>query len=169
MSRLQEVEASIRWIMSAGMTGGAITPNMRDLARTLAAEVDELRAKLAIMEEDVCAAAGELLVPFPQPGSIDAKLLIANRLLKGEIAELRGKLDDVRMGIGCARGQRSTQFCAEAAQRDEVITKLLGLFETGSAPEQHYKDWDDYQREYREWEVDCELYRLACEIAGRTE
>lgn len=40
MSRLEEVEASIKWIMSAGMTGGAITPNMRDLCRTLAAEVD---------------------------------------------------------------------------------------------------------------------------------
>lgn len=40
MSRLEEVEASIKWIMSAGMTGGAITPNIRDLCRILAAEVD---------------------------------------------------------------------------------------------------------------------------------
>lgn len=40
-SRREEVEASIKWIMSAGISGGAITPNMRDLARTLADEVDE--------------------------------------------------------------------------------------------------------------------------------
>lgn len=52
MSRLEEVEASIKWIMSAGMTGGAITPNMRDLCRTLAAEVDarvEVITKLLAM------------------------------------------------------------------------------------------------------------------------
>ena len=89
------------------------------------------------------------------------------RTLAAEVDELRGKLDDVRMGIGCARGQRSTQFCAEAAQRDAVITKLLDLYKPGSAPEQRYKTWDDYQREYREWEVDCELYRLACEAAKK--
>lgn len=87
--------------------------------------------------------------------------------LAAEVDELRGKLDDVRMGIGCARGQRTTQYCAEAAQRDEVITKLLDLYKPGSAPEQHYKTWDNYQREYREWEVDCELYRLACEAAKK--
>lgn len=44
MSRHEEVEASIKWIMSAGMSGGAITPNMRDLARSLADEVDAERA-----------------------------------------------------------------------------------------------------------------------------
>lgn len=91
------------------------------------------------------------------------------RTLAAEVDELRGKLDDVRMGIGCARGQRSTQYCAEAAQRDEVITKLLDLYRPGCAPDQRMKDWDTYAMEYSEWEVDCELYRLACEIAGRTE
>jgi len=45
MSRREEVEASIKWIMSAGMSGGAITPNMRDLARTLADEVDIITAE----------------------------------------------------------------------------------------------------------------------------
>ncbi len=54
MSRREEVEASIKWIMSAGISGGAITPNMRDLARTLADEVDAERAVitklLAILE-----------------------------------------------------------------------------------------------------------------------
>ncbi len=46
--------------------------------------------------------------------------------LADEVDELRGKLDDVRSGIGCARGQ---QYCAEAAARDEIITKLLEIIE----------------------------------------
>ena len=76
----------------------------------------------------------------------EVKALVAERdRLAAENAELRGKLDDVRMGIGCARGQRTTQFCAEAAQRDDVITRLLALVK----PEM--------------------IYRRACEIAGRTE
>lgn len=58
MSRLEEVEASIKWIMSAGMTGGAITPNMRDLCRTLAAEVD---ARDAVIAEILA-----MLEPMPQ-------------------------------------------------------------------------------------------------------
>ena len=45
MSRREEVEASIKWIMSAGLTGGAITPNMRDLCRTLADERDEWKRR----------------------------------------------------------------------------------------------------------------------------
>ena len=61
MSRLDEVEASIRWIMSAGLTGGAITPNMRDLARTLAAEVDELRGKLDALRAELARVKAESL------------------------------------------------------------------------------------------------------------
>lgn len=51
MSRREEVEASIKWIMSAGISGGAITPNMRDLARTLADEVDQRDAVITKLLE----------------------------------------------------------------------------------------------------------------------
>ena len=59
MTRLEEVEASIKWIMSAGMTGGAITPNMRDLCRTLAAEVDA--------RDEVITRLLEMLLPGVAP------------------------------------------------------------------------------------------------------
>jgi len=75
---------------------------------------------------------------------MDAVIAERNRL-RAENTELRGKLDDVRMGIGCARGQRTTQYCADLTQRDEVITRLLALVK----PEM--------------------IYRRACEIAGRKE
>lgn len=60
------------------------------------------------------------------------------RTLADEVDELRGKLDDVRMGIGCARGQRSTQFCAEVAARDEIIGKLLEML---VVPEDDPEQW----------------------------
>lgn len=75
------------------------------------------------------------------------------RTLADEVDELRGKLADVRMGMGCARGQRSTQFCAEAAQRDEIIGKLLEM-------------WHGIQGQYMGSIND---YTRALEIAGRKE
>lgn len=57
---------------------------------------------------------------------------------ESRIAELEGKLEDIRMGIGCARGQRTTQFCAEMqaatariaaleAERDELKRRNLWI------------------------------------------
>ena len=82
------------------------------------------------------------------------------RTLAAEVDELRGKMDDVRMGIGCARGQRTTQYCAEAAQRDEVITKLLAMLK----PDDHESKCNCDECRLRR-----ETYARACEIAGRTE
>ena len=88
-----------------------------------------------------------------------------------EIDRLRGKLDDVRMGIGCARGQRTTQFCAEAAQRDEIIGKLLAMLLPGEEPKP--EQYDGYDQLFRErlcrWNDNNKRYARACEIAGRTE
>lgn len=95
---------------------------------------------------------------------MDAVIAERNRL-RAENTELRGKLDDVRMGIGCARGQRSTQYCAEAAARDEVITKLLDLLMPGVAPPHEPCGCV----ECRKHEINEERYARACEIAGRTE
>ena len=80
--------------------------------------------------------------------------------LKARVLEAEAKLDDVRMGIGCARGQRSTQYCAEAVQRDEVITKLLEML----LPDDHESKCNCDECRLRR-----ETYARACEIAGRTE
>lgn len=82
--------------------------------------------------------------------------------LADEVDELRGKLDDVRMNIGCARGQRSTQFCAEAAQRDAVIGKLLAMLEqeTGDEPSVSYPEDPRLAR----WQTVTDLYTRACAI-----
>jgi len=44
MSRRDEVEQNIKWVMSAGMSGGTTKQGLIDLARTLADEVDAERA-----------------------------------------------------------------------------------------------------------------------------
>ena len=42
MSRRDEVEQNIKWVMSAGMSGGTTKQGLIDLARTLADEVDKV-------------------------------------------------------------------------------------------------------------------------------
>lgn len=44
MSRREEVEASIKWVMSAAISGSPTKPGIIELARTLADEVDAERA-----------------------------------------------------------------------------------------------------------------------------
>ena len=44
--------------------------------------ISELEAKLAVHEQDLADAAGELKVPLPEPGSMVAKLLHANVMLR---------------------------------------------------------------------------------------
>ena len=98
--------------------------------------------------------------------------------LADEVDDLRGKLDDVRQNIGCARGQRSTQYCAEAAQRDEVIGKLLAMLKPDPkvpcdcigeiGPQCYCMNQGDAMRAESWWTEKC-LYARACEIAGRVE
>ena len=66
------------------------------------------------------------------------------RKLAAEVDELRGKLDDVRFGIGCARGQRTTQFCAEAARRDAVIDELLAMLKPPIVAHGPNDEWGAY-------------------------
>ena len=98
------------------------------------------------------------------------------RTLAAEVDDLRGKLNDVRQNIGCARGQRSTQYCAEAAQRDEVIGKLLAMLKPDPkvpcdcigeiGPQCYCMNQGDAMRAESWWTEKC-LYARACEIAGR--
>lgn len=45
--------------------------------------------KYRILRQDLEAAAGELLVPLPEPGTDMAKVVTANKLLRDEIGRLR--------------------------------------------------------------------------------
>lgn len=95
--------------------------------------------------------------------------------LAAENTELRGKLDDVRMGIGCARGQRTTQYCADLTQRDEVIRRLLAMLKPGEKPNCMDPKYNPAKR-VSIYDMDClshqtqaQIYARALEIAGRTE
>ena len=63
--------------------------NLREDIEVLTAERDQLLA-------DLRDAAGELLLPLPVPGSDQAKLLSANRLLRSEVRTLRLALADAQ-------------------------------------------------------------------------
>ena len=51
-----------------------------------------------------------------------------------EVDELRAKLDQVRSEIGCARGQRTTQFCAEAVEYKRRLDVVVKMLEPGKCP-----------------------------------
>lgn len=53
------------------------------------------------------------------------------RALAAEVDELRAKLDQVRSEVGCARGQRTTQFCAEAVEYKRRLDAIVALLEPG--------------------------------------
>jgi predicted RNase H-like nuclease (RuvC/YqgF family) len=61
---------------------------------SLAAENEVLKAELRSVRSDMEAAAGELLVAIPRPGTDTAKLLHANVMMrKYQIPELREQLE----------------------------------------------------------------------------
>lgn len=74
----------------------------RDGCRCISCEARHLRAELAAAREDVVDAAGELLIDVPPPGSDMAKVLVANKMLRRElaardveIARLRESLNEI--------------------------------------------------------------------------
>ncbi len=78
---------------------------------SLLAANDSLRAELAEYRADLKAAADELLVELPKPGTDAARMLIANRLLKAECAILRKALAFAASTIKC--GESWTSVCEE--------------------------------------------------------
>lgn len=62
----------------------------------LASDYAALEAERDLLREDLDAAAGELLIPVPIPGSIESKMLIANRLLSAERDELKRRIEKIR-------------------------------------------------------------------------
>lgn len=53
---------------------------------------------------DLAAAAGELMVPIPAPGSESAKLMRANRILRGMNDELHREIRDLRDRVAALTG-----------------------------------------------------------------
>lgn len=56
------------------------------------------------------------------------------RTLAAEVDELRAKLDQVRSEVGCARGQQTTQFCAEAVEYKRRLDAVVKMLEPGYKP-----------------------------------
>jgi hypothetical protein len=48
----------------------------------------EAEARVKELEGDVSAAAGELMVPLPEPGTDMARVLVANSLLRAKVSRL---------------------------------------------------------------------------------
>lgn len=47
--------------------------------------------------------------------------------LAAEVDELQAKLDQVRSEIGCARGQRTTQYCADAVEYKRRLDAVVAM------------------------------------------
>jgi len=69
------------------------------------ARIEALEGQLEEHEKDLRDAAGELLVPFPEPDTLTAKLVRANRILRAErhkaeqrVARLEEALTKIAMG-----------------------------------------------------------------------
>jgi hypothetical protein len=95
---------------------------------SLRAEVARLKAELASVRSDMEAAAGELLVPIPAPGTDVAKLLHANVMMrKYRIPELRGRAEIAE------RERDRLRAACEAAREflDDSATYGLARLEKG--------------------------------------
>ncbi len=62
--------------------------------------------ELALHRADLAAAAGELMVPIPAPGSESAKLMRANRILRGMNDELHREVRDLRDRVAALTGEK---------------------------------------------------------------
>jgi len=82
---------------------------------------------------------------------------------------LADEIEALRMAQGCTRGQRTTQYCAEAADRDRVIGELLKMLKPEPIPLPYDMRGKNYWIESVRHDVLTDLYARACAIAGRTE
>lgn len=60
------------------------------------AETPQKLMRLQMHQQDLAEAAGDMPIDVPQPGTIEAKLLIANRLLRERLAESEEKLKQAK-------------------------------------------------------------------------
>lgn len=74
-----------------------------------------LRAEVALHRADLAAAAGELMLPIPEPGSAAARLMRANRIL-------RRMLDEARAADGTPRARHPGMSNETRSFRGETAT-----------------------------------------------
>ncbi len=82
----------------------ARTVLMLRLERTPSGWSPAAAEELAMHRADLAAAAGELMVPIPAPGSESAKLMRANRILRGMNDELHREVRDLRDRVAALTG-----------------------------------------------------------------
>lgn len=128
------------------------------------------RERQAQHEADLKAAAGEVLVPIPEPGTDASKMLRANRLLiaerhtlKQHLAQVTEERDEAQQQVAVLRpsGTYAWKSRAEAAesaltaQREELDRLRREAFEAGFAARPPTKNnWDRVYvtGELRQWD-----------------
>jgi len=109
-----ETEAELRITQNfAGRHMGVVVAE-RDEAR---AERDAALATVRTLNADIAAAAGELLVPIPTPGSDAARLLRANIILRQERDEARAERRAARLDRDAAEERLARYDVSDTARR----------------------------------------------------
>lgn len=70
-------------------------------------EAQQARAKLSLALKDIADAAGELMVPLPEPGTLTAKLLAANSILRRERDMARLDRNDALRDAEAVKAERN--------------------------------------------------------------
>jgi hypothetical protein len=84
--------------------------------------IRQLKSQVARYDADMKEAAGELLIPIPEPGTDAAKLLAANRLLRGERDRARAEMNRQVMNVAALRAVGMKLLEAEGdANADQVF------------------------------------------------
>jgi hypothetical protein len=79
---------------------GVDDPNVRAFVISLVNQkVRPIETELGTLRKDIEGAAGELMVPVPEPGSIASKMLLANRIMFRERDALRERLAKLETAI----------------------------------------------------------------------
>ena len=124
----------------------------REQFRDLAAEVDTgepvdalltrtLSARVAELEADVKAAAGELLVEIPEPGSVVARLLLANTAMRRQRDALAGDRVRDAAAMDARMQEREAQHLADIKALREGLRHSRGAvcyWVKGSGSPSHY-------------------------------
>jgi len=109
-----------------------------------AEEIEKLRAEVSIRDRDLSDAAGEMVVPIPEPGTVEAKMMIANRLLKAELEaerKARSEAEDLFSGqtevvccIADALGFDISRPSGEVVEEIERIRARVAELEAQTTP-----------------------------------
>lgn len=98
---------------------------LRNLVRLYRDERDAARGEVATFRETFQAAAGELMIPIPAPGTVEAKLLAANSIMRHQRDEWRGAAIERDWAIRSLYERSFHRVDHETAADD--IGKIVGM------------------------------------------